>query len=85
MKSFEARLQAAEARAKPSKIPIVRCWFSDGSVKDMDYAAAWKYNQGELIDNEVIYKEPYITRAEIVANEDTAPKLCELIMQILNN
>ena len=85
MKSFEARLQAAEARAKPSKIPIVRCWFSDGTVKDMNYAAAWKHNQGELIAaGEVINKEPHITRAEIVAGESTAPELCELIMQILN-
>lgn len=76
MKSFEARLQAAEARVKPSKTPIVRCWFTDGTVRDLHILDAINESRG-------IDKEPHVIRAECIAAEAKAPQLVEILMQMI--
>ena len=76
IKSIEARLQAAEARVKPSDAPIMRCWFSDGTVRDLHILDAINESRG-------IDKEPHVIRAECIAAEEKAPQLVEILMQMI--
>ena len=65
-KSIAKRIeQAAEESKRGECYPVMRCWLSDNTVKDLHILEAFSYNQGELSDSgEVIYKEPHIVRAE---------------------
>ena len=76
--------EAAEQSNRGERAPVMRCWLSDGTVKDMHILETLSYNQGSLIGNEVVYQEPYITRAECIRNRECATKLVDLILQMIN-
>lgn len=76
--------QAAEDSKIDKRGAVMRCWLSDGTVKDMDIIRACTFNRGELIDNEVIFPEPYIKKAECIRGEDSCPKLISVCLQMIN-
>ena len=77
------RIKAASVNSKCSDHPVMRCWLSDGSIKDMHILEACTYNRGELINNKVVRPEVTIVRTECIKGEDKAPelvKICQLLI-----
>lgn len=79
----DTRLKAVEARAHISKAPIMRCWLSDGTVKDMHILEALKFGRG--CDQDFNIYEPYILKAECIVGEQTAPKLVSVLLQLVEH
>lgn len=77
MRNIESRIEAAEKKVKPAgrQAPIMRCWFSDGSVQDLHILEAINYSRHAA--------EIHIIRAECISNKDKAPHLVELFMQMV--
>lgn len=78
-----ARLKAVEAKTRIQKAPILRCWLSDGSVKDMHILEAFKYGRG--LDEDFNLYEPFISKAECISGEEIAPKLVETLLQLIDH
>lgn len=76
--------EAAEQSNRGERAPVMRCWLSDGTVKDMHILETLSYNQGSLVGDEVVYSEPHIERAECIRNRECAPKLVDIVMQMMN-
>ena len=79
----DTRLKAVEARAHISKAPIMRCWLSDGTVKDLHILDAINRYRG--CDQDFNIYEPYICKAECIAGEQTAPQLVEVLLQLVEH
>ena len=79
MRSIEARIRAAEEKVKPAgrRAPIMRCWLSDGSVRDMHIIEAVNYVRCRR------RVEPHIIRAECISDRDKAPHIVELFIQMV--
>lgn len=82
--SIAKRITEAAEQSKNEKSPIMRCWLSDGTVKDMHLLETFEYNQGALIGGKVVYPEPYIERVECISGEQCAPQLIEVVEQMIN-
>ena len=78
--------QAAEdSKRLGANEPIIKCWLSNGTVEYMPVLTAMTYNRGELIDNEVIFADPYIKRAECIDEARAAEnKLISVCLQMIN-
>ena len=77
--------RAAASSSRSEHYTIMRCWLSDGTVQDMDLMRAFTFNNGELVDNEVIYPDVHIVRTECISGaEYVSDQLLCVVLQMIN-